>query len=426
MGAGSGGKQILFVAAMFLMLGLGMSGCSGGSGQESAGDPEKEDFNQREEITIMHVDAGKEEFRQFITLAEERLNLRIRVLEYPINADSRHAKVSSLLAAGDSAVDVFSINDEMVSEFKHAGYLEPLQHDVMDQETAKAFPQDYLQQMVMLDGQIYSAPYMMDIMVLWVNDSYLREAGISDVTSREDFLKFLSYDWGEGRYAYGGAWEKTYVYNEIGEFINLFGGDYYDWNHEKTREAVKFLRNCVIKGYTPKNQLIDQYEQMNQKFIDGKYGMVFLYSGSMNTYVDAGIYGPEKIHLIPLPQLGENTTYIATWQYALNKASKNKEAAKRFISYAVSREGGKSYAEKLHRMPAREDLIWEEKLHVPGFDEMKEYLNNVKLIARPMPEHSMAYVSSLGELFQTYIAGEMGLEEFCDAAGALVSQNLIQ
>ena len=47
--------------------------------------------------------------------------MKINLLPYPANADSRHAKASSLLAAGDSSVDVFAVNDEMINAFKNEG-----------------------------------------------------------------------------------------------------------------------------------------------------------------------------------------------------------------------------------------------------------------------------------------------------------------
>ncbi|WP_024347815.1 extracellular solute-binding protein [Lacrimispora indolis] len=383
--------------------------------------PDRETYE--DEITIMHIDAGKKEFEAFLDEAEKALNMRIHAVESPINADSRHARISSLLAAGDTSVDVLSVNDEMISEFKHAGYLEPLQDDVMNNQVVSHFPQEYLKEMAMDGDQIYSVPYMMDILMLWVNDAYLKKAGLTDVTTPERLNKFLSMDYGEGCYAYGGAWEKTYVYNEIGEFINLFGGDYYNWNDPKTRAAMEFLKGCVEKGYSPIDQLLDQYEQLEQKFIDGKYGMVFLYSGTMNTFVDSGVHGKDKIHLTPLPDLGGRTTYIATWQYVLNKASLHKEAARKFLAYAASREGSISYAKKMNRMPAREDVIWEENFDIAGYKEMRDYLKTTRMQARFMPKNSIEYVADLGALFQKYIAGEMDLDEFCMKMQEMVDKN---
>lgn len=375
----------------------------------------------KDEITLMHTDAGKEEFEAYIKRAEEALDMTIHVVPCPINADSRHAKISMILSSGDASVDVISVNDEMISEFKCAGYLEPLQYDIMTPKVRQHYPQEYVEKMLMWEGNIYSVPYMMDIMMLWVNEAYLEELGETQLATRAQLERFLSHDWGEGRYAYGGAWEKTYVYNEIGAFISLFGGDYYDWENPATREAVRFLYDMSQKGQTASSQLLDQYEQLNQKFIDGKYGMIFAYSGSMNSFVDAGAYHEDKLHPIKLPDIaGEKTAYVATWQYVLNKASENKEAAKRFLAYAAGREGSIDYAVSLNRLPAREDLIRSEELDIAGYAQMKDYLASVSLQARPLPENSMKYISQMGSLFQRYITGELGLEEYCDQAQALV------
>ena len=167
--------------------------------------------------------------------------------------------------------------------------------------------------------------------------------------------------------------------------------------------------------------MIDQYEQMYQKFIDRKYGMVCMYSGGIKNYASAGMYGTDKIHLSPLPDLGgNNATYIGTWQYALNKASQNKEAAKRFISYAISREGNRLYAEMVNVIPARSDLL-EEDLDITGYQELRDFLQSVDVQARPIPANSMEYLETVGELFQEYMMGEIDLESYCGKMQKLVN-----
>ena len=63
-------------------------------------------------------------------------------------------KISTILASGDKTVDLISVNDEMISEFKHKGYLVPLEEDVMTEETRKGFPQKYLESICEADGHI--------------------------------------------------------------------------------------------------------------------------------------------------------------------------------------------------------------------------------------------------------------------------------
>lgn len=147
----------------------------------------------------------------------------------------------------------------------------------------------------MAEGEVYSVPYMMDIMVFWVNEKFLDRAGLSSVNDREDFEKLLDGRYGYGNYGYGSAWETSYVYNELSQFINMFGGTYGDWSDDNTREALEFLHYMAAEDKTPREQMVDQYEQMEQKFIQGKYGAVFMYSGAMDTFLRAGVYGKDKI-----------------------------------------------------------------------------------------------------------------------------------
>lgn len=414
-------KVNLIKILIFVITLLFCAGCTAGS-RGKVTEAEILESTWEDEITIMHVDAGDAKFEDFIEQAEKNLHMKINVLEYPSNADARHAKISSLLAAGDISVDVFAVNDEMINSFKYEGYLEPLEGDVMAPETTAVFPQEYLYGTVMENGHIYSAPYVLDILTLWINEEWVKEAGITDVSSREDFYHFLSYDWGEGRYAYGGAWEEKYVFNELGEFINIYGGDYNDWKNEKNRQSVQFLKECIDLGYTSKEQMIDQYEQMIQKFIDGKYGMVFAYSNSVDLFYDADVYGEDKIHMTALPDLGENVTYMSTWQYALNKASVRKEAAKRFMSYAVSKEGSRVYAECMNRIPARSDLFREKDLNILGYEQFQDYLKKVELKARPIPSDSIIYLEKVGRLFQQYVIGELEIDVYCSKMQNLVEQ----
>ena len=293
------------------------------------------------------------------------------------------------------------------------GYLEPLNDTVMTEDILSCYPESYMQNIAMLDGKVYSVPYYMDIMVFWVNKSMI---GDMEIRTQENFQRLLETDFGEGRYGYGSAWDSAYVYNELSEFINFFGGSYYDWNSPSTREALTFLADMVKKEQTPIEQITDQYEQLEQKFLEGIYAGIFVYSGTMDMFVRAGAYRDDFIQLAPLPEFKENVTNIAAWQYVLNKSSANKEAAIRFLQYAASREGSIAYAEYMNRLPARLDIIREEELDIPGFEQLREYVENTELKERPFSRNTMEDITSMGALFQRYVLEEISLEEFCKGA----------
>lgn len=407
-------KYVLGVLIGFVLL---ISGCKDEQKEINIQDMQEDVVSQNEKITIMHIDAEVPGFQEFIKQAEKELNLEIQVISCPANADVRQAKISTILAAGESSVDIFSVNDEMVSEFKYQGYLEPLNDTVMTKELLSKYPESYIQNITMKDGEMYSVPYFMDIMVFWINREVI---GDREIQTKEDFLSLLKKDWGNDIYGYGSAWDSTYVYNELSEFIHLFGGDYYNWEDKNTREALTFLHDMAANGQIPISQMTDQYEQMQQKFLDGKYASIFMYSGAMDVFERAGVYREDKIQAVPLPQFEKSVTNIATWQYVLNKASEHKSGAVRFLKYAASREGSISYAECMNRLPARLDIILEEELDIPGFEVLQDYVEHVELKERPFSPNTMKDISAIGILFQKYIMDEITQDEFCRKAQEIV------
>ena len=378
--------------------------------------PSSSPVEERQKLTILHINAEKKGFQEFIRQAEEKLNMEITVEKCPDNADNRQAKISTILASGDKTVDLISVNDEMISEFKHKGYLVPLEEDVMTEETRKGFPQKYLESICEADGHIYSVPYLMDVMMFWVNQEFLNQAGLDEIKDMDDIYTLQKSITDPDKFAYGDAWENTYVYNSIGEFVNFWGGDYLDWVNPRTQEAVRSMKKMLEDGITSPAQLVDQYEQMEEKFIRGKYGCIFMYIGSLNTFRDANVYGKNKIHMAPLPQFQEKATNIATWQYVLNNASEHKEAAVKFLQYAASYEGSADYAKLVKSYPARLDVIENEDINLEEIDMVREYLQEYTLNARPLGENSMEAISNMGTLFQEYVLGQCEDESFFEQA----------
>lgn len=405
-----------YILGILLGINLLLAGC-GGKEEQLIKDV-SEEF--QEEITLMHVDADKEEFRQFISETEDKLQMKINLLSPPLNAYNRQAKISTILSSGDSTVDVIAVNDEMINEFKYQGYLEPLDSNVMPEDILKCYPQDYIQKIAMADGEVYSVPYAMDIMMFWVNEEVLKEVGIGEVSNQEDFEKLLKANYKSGAYGYGSAWETTYVYNDLSQFINMFGGSYEDWSDTHTREAVEFLYDMIRDQETPGDILLDQYEQMEQKFINGKYAAIFMYSGAIETFLRAGVYEEGKIHAVALPIFKENATNVATWQYVLNRASQRKESAEKFLTYVAGREGSIAYATAMKRLPARLDIIENEELDIPDLEVMRSYVETLKLKARPLSSNPMEEIRDMGTLFQKYVTDEISLDEFCGKAQEIV------
>ena len=75
-------------------------------------------------------------------------------------------------------------------------------------------------------------------MMFWVNQELLKQAGLDEIKNTGDFDILQKSLKNPDQYAYGDAWENTYVYNSLSQFVNFWGGDYFDWTDPKTKDAA--------------------------------------------------------------------------------------------------------------------------------------------------------------------------------------------
>lgn len=396
---------------------LTLAGCSSSSSSSNSSSSNKN------EITLYTIQSTNPNFKDWLKDAEEKTGLKINVVAAPTDSDTRQQKVTTLLSTQDSSVDIFEINDEMATSFKNSGWLEPLQDTVLTSDIRSQFAQGYLKDMLTsTKGDIVGVPSYQGYLALWVDQKKLDAAGMETINNKEDFIKFAKAATKDGQFGYGGSWEKTYVFNEIASFVNLFGGDYYDWKNPKTREAVKFMYDMANTWkVTPVDQIADKYEQMNQKFNDGKYGMVFMW-GTGDDYKKANRYGKDQIHIINTPQFEKRTIFTDSWSYVLNSASKNKPAAEKFLKYAASKDGGLKGWEAFGRYPARADVAQDPSI-TGDIKEIYSVIQSTNEVhGRPMLPQTMEFITAIGSLFQDYIQNKISLDEFCTKAQEAVEQ----
>lgn len=368
-------------------------------------------------IVLMTNDTTFAGFEEYKKAAEAATGITIETITSPSNSTDRLSKITTILSSGDDSVDIIAIDDEMMSQYKSAGFLEPLQDTVMTPEIFANFQTEYMKARAMVGDNIYSVPMYTEILAYWIDETKLAAAGLeASPKTFDEFMQFVSANSGDQKYGYGGAWEKTYVFNEIGTFVNLFGGDYLDWTNPNSRKAVEFMYDLLKDGYTPKAQLADQYDPMMQKMFDGTYASLFMYTGALQTFIDSGKYGPDGIHMAPMPTFERNTAYMASWHYVLNKVSKNKDAAIKFLEWAASPEGEIAYFKMCSRMPARKDVVLNPSFEATGVEDFRQYLENTTLLARDMAPQAMEFISAIGSLFQQYVSDEISLDAFCEQA----------
>lgn len=432
-------KKVLCMFLAITMIAAMLGGCSKSSGSAVNGETSSGDTTQKTQgadssqekseedsydLTLYSIDTTDPDFATWLENCEKATGLKINVIAAPTDSDTRQQKITTLLSTGDSSVDIFQINDEMATTFKNTGWLEGLNDTVMTKDILNHFATGYVADMITSsDGKIIGVPGYCGYLALWVNQQIMDEVGITSIDNLEDFKNYIIAATKDGRYGYGGAWEKTYVFNEIAEFVNLFGGDYFDWSNEGNKQALQFMYDMANTWkVTPVDQIADKYEQMNQKFIDGKYGCVFMW-GTGSDYDAAGMLGPDKIHMVKIPTFKTSSIFTDSWSYVLNSASKNKDAAITFLKYMASEGGMKASWEYFDRYPARSDVA--EKI-VPKDNPIKKmysvYSTESVVRGRPMLPQTMEFISGIGATFQDYIQNKISLDEFCQKAQQYVEE----
>lgn len=377
------------------------------------------------DLTLYSIDTTDPDFDTWLAAAEEATGLKINVVAAPTDTDTRQQKITTVLSTGDTSVDIIQVNDEMSTAFKNTGWLYGLNDEVMTEDILNNFAVGYVSDMITsADGQIIGVPSYCGYLSMWVNQEIMDEVGITSIDTLDDFKAFLeAASEKDGRYGYGGSWEKTYVFNEIAQFVNMFGGDYYDWTNEGNRKALEFLKEMVDNGWTTLDQMADKYEQMNQKFIDGEYGIVF-YWGTGHEYAEAGMKGEDKIHMYKVPTFVTPSIFTDSWSYVLNNASEHKEAAIKFLQWAASPEGEEAGWTCFDRYPARSDVA---KTVVPEDNDVKQmyatYAEELEVHGRPMLPQTMEFISEIGTLFQEYVQDQITIDDFCERAQEAVENN---
>ncbi len=406
-----------------LLTGL-LAGC-GSRTTQSTGNSEN-GGNSKYDLTLYSINTTDADFDEWLNNVQDATGLKINVIAAPTDSDTRQQKITTILSTGDSSVDILEINDEMSASFKNSGWLDGLNDTVMTDDIRGEFAKGYLEQMITdKEGNIIGVPGYSGYLAFWVNQKIMDNAGITAIDTKEDFKKYMSAASVNGTYGYGGSWEKTYVFNEIAQFVNMFGGDYFDWTRPENKEAIQFLYDMVKNNETPIDQIADKYEQMNPKANDGKYGCWFMW-GLGSDYQKAGMLGDDKIHMAMVPSMtddGNRAIFTDSWSYVLNSASKNKEAAIKFLKYMASEGGMEASYKAFDRYPARKDVA---KKVVPDSDPAKEmysrYASECNVQGRPMLPQTMEFITDMGTIYQSCMKGEISVDDFCKKAQDLVDK----
>jgi len=359
---------------------------------------------------IIPMDGEGAEFR---ALVKERLGIDVHFETSPLEYPDAVNKITTMLATGDSSVDVYHIDEIMQLAFLSAGFLEPIGDVVTESDMANFLP-GYPDMFLKKDGQIYAVPADISGIIFFVNKQMFDEAGVSIPTNQEEFIAAAQALTKDGKYGLMESWDKaSHLQDNLNRWSLMFGGNFYDWNLEGTQNAIKFMHD-LVHTYNVVNidNLSDAFESGNQKMIDGMAAMYFQWAGAANSFKNAG--KGDEIVAAPMPTFVTNHTPMSSWMFVVNKNSENAAMAKEFLKLMVEPEAQALYMKSNWRNPTANVKAWDNPALMAGLNHVevhKQYLERGSLTPRTLSTKHSEYMDVVTGTLQRYLLNEISFEE---------------
>lgn len=368
------------------------------------------------EITVLCT-ALNENGPALQAFVDENLDFTVRFEAEPLSYADVVNKMTTMLASGDESVDVFHVDEIMQLAFLSAGFLEPID-DVVTEEDINHFLPGYAEAYMKRDGKTYSVPADIGGILFFVNQTMFKEAGIEYPTNQEEFIAAAQALTKDGKYGLLESWDKaSHLQDNLNRWCLMFGGNFYDWNLEGSQQAIRFMYD-LVNTYKVVNidNLSDNQETSNQKMIDGMGAMYFQWAGCTNAFSNAGKYGDadSEIISVPMPTFVTNKTPMSSWMWSLNKNSTNMDAAKEFMKLMVSEEAQSLYMKSTWRSPTGNVDAWNNDTLMQGLNAVPEhraYLEAGSLTARTLSSKHSEYMDTVTGTLQRYLLDEITFDE---------------
>lgn len=381
------------------------------------------------EITVYTSAINEDEYGQaFKQMLEENLDFKVNLEAEPLLYADTVNKATTMLASGDDSVDVYYIDEIMQLSFMSADFLEPIE-DVVPEEELGNILEGYADKFLKKDGHIYGVPADFGGILFFVNKTMFDEAGIEIPTNQEEFIAAAQALTKDGKYGLLEAWDKaSHLQDNLNRWCLMFGGNFYDWTLDGTKEAIKFMYDLVhTYEVTSIDNLSVDYETGNQKFADGMSAMYFQWASAASAFENAGKYGDEII-CAPMPTFVTNKTPMSSWMWVVNKNSSVKEEAKEFVKFMLTPEAQAAYMKATGKYSPTASLeVWENEELINGLltvDEHKMYVEEDAFEARTLSVRHSEYMDTVTGTLQEYLMDEISYEECLEKGQAQIDELL--
>ncbi|NEY36383.1 extracellular solute-binding protein [Streptomyces sp. PRKS01-65] len=361
----------------------------------------------------------------------EKANPDIDVQYVGIASTEYQSKVDTAIQGG-GLPDVGGVGAAMLAGFAAQDALEPLDFRVTGSSLNGKLNEDMLESMKAAgggDGKLYSVPTSANNGVLYYRTDLFEKAGLDAPTTWDNFFQAAQKltDKGKNQFGYtirGGA-------GSIAQALDAMYGQsgitsFWDANEEKT--TVNDPRNVealekyagLYKTVTPAADLNNDFTKMVAQWDSGTIGMLNHNLGSYQDHVKA--FGTGKFRGIPQPTgPGGKRVQVSNPVDGLGlfKSSKNKEAAWKFIEFAVSHEENSKFNESAGQVPANTEAAkdaWISKAEPTKLaaEALSDGSTTIVQLPYYLPDWNSISKAENEPNFQKVLLGKMSAKKFLD------------
>jgi multiple sugar transport system substrate-binding protein len=395
----------------------GLAGCGGGQG---GGGPVELRFSFFPDRT----GSVQELLDEFNNQNEGQIQVAYR--EMPADSGQHFDQLRTEFQAGSGDIDVIGGDVIWPAQFAANGWLVDLSDRFSGGERSEFLPAPV--QANTYQGRIYGVPWYTDAGMLYYRRDLLEESGFSEPPTTYDELKGIARriqrDSGaEHGFVFQGANYEGGVVNAL-EYIWNSGGGVLDPNDPTrvtidTPEAIRGLqieRSMIEDSIAP--QSVTQYKEQESATIFLNGGAVFmrnvprmyaLASDPTESRID-----PEQIGVAALPTAeAGNRSYsnLGGWNFFINAASENQEAAWEFIQFMSAPEQQKFRAIEGSVIPTRQELLDDREIldRVPVIALGRDAIQNTR--PRPVSPYYSDMSLRMAKQFHASLQGNVSAED---------------
>ncbi|CAL9406901.1 ABC transporter substrate-binding protein [Streptomyces sp. enrichment culture] len=399
----------------------GDDGSGGGTGSEGDGKGEIVFWDNNGGV---RTDAWKALIADF-----EKANPDIDVEYVGIASTEYQSKVDTAIQGG-GLPDVGGVGAAMLAGFSAQDALEPLDERLAKSALKGMLNKDMVESMKAAgggDGTLYSIPTSANNGVLYYRTDLFEKAGLDEPSTWDTFYEAAEKltDAKKNEFGYtirGGAGSIAQaldaMYGQSG-ITSFWNGDKTTVNDPKNVAALEKYAG-LFKRVTPAADLNNDFTKMVAQWDSGTIGMLNHNLGSYQDHVKA--LGTEKFRGIPQP-VGSTGKRVQVSNpvdgIGMFKSSKNKEAAWKFIEFALSHEQNSKFNEAAGQVPSNTQAAqdaWVGKAEPTKLAAQALSDGSTTIVQLPyyLPDWNTISKADNEPNFQKVLLGKMSAKEFLD------------